>query len=64
MDLEYALNLLRSVKPPCYGYLWQHYVLGWDHAEIANAYGISYGAARMQVNRCLKLAQSLVKKKE
>lgn len=60
LDFEYALDLLRKSKPPCYDYLWNHYVLGWDLAEVAQSFGLSYDAARMQVRRCLELAQSLV----
>jgi RNA polymerase sigma factor (sigma-70 family) len=60
LDLEYALDLLRKSKPPCYDYLWTHYVLGWELAEVACGYGLSYDAARMQIRRCLELAQSLM----
>ena len=60
LDLEYALDLLRKSKPPCYDYLWTHYVLGWDLAEVARSFGLSYDAARMQVRRCLELAQALL----
>jgi RNA polymerase sigma factor (sigma-70 family) len=60
LDLEYAMQLLKSVKPPCYDYLWTHYILERDIAEIARLFQLSYDAARMQIKRCLKLAQSLV----
>ncbi len=60
LDLEYAMKLLRRAKPPCCDYLWQYYILGWDYAEIAVASGSSYDGARMQVQRCLQLAQKLV----
>jgi RNA polymerase sigma factor (sigma-70 family) len=60
MDLEYALQLLKSVKPPCYDYLWLHYILDMDIAEIAEVFHQTYNAARMQITRCRELAQSLV----
>lgn len=60
IDLEYAMQLLKSVKPPCYDYLWTHYILQRDITEIARLFQVSYDAARMQIRRCLALAQSLV----
>ncbi|HRY49105.1 MAG TPA: sigma-70 family RNA polymerase sigma factor [Candidatus Paceibacterota bacterium] len=62
MDLDYALNLLRNAKPPCLHYLWIHYVDGLSHNEMARILGQTYNAVRMQIKRCLKLAQSLVTK--
>lgn len=61
-DLEDALALLGKVKPPCRGYLWSHYIRGMDYKEIAEVYGLTYDAARMQLKRCLKLAIELVAK--
>ena len=58
--MEYAMELLRNAKPPCIHYLRQYYIDGWEYAEVASASGISYDAARMQIRRCLELAQSLV----
>ncbi len=60
LDLEHALNLLSQAKPPCRHLLWWRYVLGWDYAEIAEATGSAYDAVRMQIRRCLELAQELV----
>ena len=59
-DLEYALNLLNSSKPECREYLWNHFVLGLDYAEIAEAENLSYDNARMRITRCLDEAKSLV----
>jgi RNA polymerase sigma factor (sigma-70 family) len=59
-DLEYALNLLSSSKPECREYLWRHFVLGLDYAEIAEEENLSYDSARMRITRCLDEAKSLV----
>jgi len=59
-DLEYALNLLTSSKPECREYLWRHFVLGLDYAEIAEADDLTYDNARMRISRCLDEAKSLV----
>lgn len=61
LDLEYAMELLRQAKPPCYDYLWQYYIFGWDYDEVALVAGLSHDAARMQIKRCRELAQSLMK---
>jgi RNA polymerase sigma factor (sigma-70 family) len=59
LDLEDVMQLLKSVKPPCYHYLWTHYILERDIAEVARLFQLSYDAARMQIKRCLTLARSL-----
>ena len=59
-DLYYALRLLASSKPECRDYLWQHYVVGLDYAEIAGALSVSYDNARMKIGRCLESARTLV----
>lgn len=61
MDLDYAMKLLARAKPPCVDHLWAYYVEEVDLAEIAKQMQLSYDAARMQINRCLQLAQSLVR---
>lgn len=60
--LEAALALLEKVKPPCRGFLWSHYVREMNYKAIAKAYGLTYNAARMQLQRCLKLAIELTAK--
>jgi RNA polymerase sigma factor (sigma-70 family) len=59
-DLEYALKLLDSSKPECRGYLWNHYVIGFDYGEIAEEQNLKYDNVRMKIGRCLDEAQSLV----
>ena len=59
-DLEYALKLLDSSKPECRGYLWNHYVIGFDYGEIAEEQNLNYDNVRMKIGRCLDEAQSLV----
>jgi RNA polymerase sigma factor (sigma-70 family) len=61
LDLEYAMELLSHAKPPCYEYLWKHFIVGLDYGEIAAEYAIGYDAARMRIERCLELAQKLLK---
>ena len=61
-DFEYAMNLLRNSAPPCYVLLWDRFILECEHEEIGEALGVSADAARMKVNRCLKLAGKLVAK--
>lgn len=60
LDLEYALDLLRAAKPPCVDYLWDHYILEMDYTEQAQLHRVSADAMRMQVKRCLALAQELL----
>ena len=62
-QLEYALDLLRAVKPPCVDYLWEAIALNLSYAMVGELHGLTSDAARMQVNRCLELAQALVRKK-
>ena len=62
LDLEHAMKLLQTAKPPCYEHLWIHYILGWSYKEMAKAYQISYDAAKVTVRRCLQLAQELMAK--
>ena len=59
-DLEYALNLLAASKPECRDYLWNHYVIGFDYAEIAEQQKLNYDNVRMKIGRCLETAKSLV----
>ena len=59
-DLDYAMKLLTASKPECREYLWQHYVIGLDYAEIAEEENLSYDNVRMRIGRCLEQAQSLV----
>ena len=59
-DLDYAMKLLTASKPECREYLWQHYVLGLDYAEIAEQEKLTYDSARMRIGRCLDEARSLV----
>ena len=59
-DLDYAMKLLAASKPECRDYLWQHYVLGLDYAEIAQEQKLTYDNVRMKIGRCLDQAKSLV----
>ena len=59
-DLEYALKLLDGSKPECRGYLWNHYVIGFDYGEIAEEQNLNYDNVRMKIGRCLDEAKSLV----
>ncbi|MHB9009174.1 MAG: RNA polymerase sigma factor [Limisphaerales bacterium] len=61
-DLEYALELLRQSKPPCVEALWNHYVLEMSYQDLAEIEGRSPDAVRVEISRCLKLAQSLIAK--
>jgi RNA polymerase sigma factor (sigma-70 family) len=59
-DLEYALKLLDGSKPKCRGYLWNHYVIGFNYSEIAEEQNLNYDNVRMKIGRCLEEAKSLV----
>jgi RNA polymerase sigma factor (sigma-70 family) len=59
-DLEYALKLLDGSKPECRGYLWNHYVIGFDYGEIAEEQNLNYDNVRMKIGRCLEEAKALV----
>ena len=62
VDYEYAISLLRAVKPPCYHYLWFRFAAQMSYAEIAEEFGLpTDNAARKQVERCRKLAESLIR---
>ena len=60
LDLKHAMNLLEKSKPECREFLWSHFVIGFDISEIAKEYNLNYDAARMKINRCLKMAQGLL----
>jgi RNA polymerase sigma factor (sigma-70 family) len=60
IDLEDAMKLLTASKPECYDFLWKHYVIGLDYAEIAEEQNLKYDNVRMKIGRCLDVAQSLV----
>ena len=62
LDLEYAIELIISVKPRCALLLWAHHLLGWSYELIAEAIGSTYNAVRVDLKRCLALAQSLMEK--
>ena len=62
-DLAYALELLRAAKPPCVGYLWEAIALDLTYEEMGQLHGKKADAMRMQVERCLALAQKLVGRK-
>jgi RNA polymerase sigma factor (sigma-70 family) len=61
-DLEYALSLLVVAKPPCVDLLWEFYILDLDYDELATLTSLTVDAVRMQIRRCLELAQALVAK--
>lgn len=62
-QLDYALQLLAAVKPPCVDYLWQAIGLDLSYQVVGQLHAQKADAARMQVQRCLELAQKLVQKK-
>lgn len=59
-DLKYALDMLASAKPECRDYLWSHFIIGLDYADIAESESATYDAVRMKITRCLETAQALV----
>ncbi len=59
-DLKDCLERLRNLKPLCYSYLWNYYIIGLDHGEIATIHETSPDAVRMHIKRCLKLARAMV----
>ena len=61
-DLEYAMGLLGAHKPLCREWLWLHHIWEWDIQSITEAYGRTYNAVRMHLNRCLELAELLMEK--
>ena len=61
-DLEYAMGLLGARKPLCREWLWLHHIWEWDIQSITEAYGRTYNAVRMHLNRCLELAELLMEK--
>jgi RNA polymerase sigma factor (sigma-70 family) len=61
LDLEYAMKLLLLSKPSCCILLWYRFVVEYSYDEIAEIFDlVTTAAARMQVARCLKLAQDLI----
>ena len=61
-DLEYALGLLDKVKIRCRRLLWGRHVLGMDYGSMARELRSTADAIRVEVNRCLALAQELISK--
>jgi RNA polymerase sigma factor (sigma-70 family) len=57
--LEHAMDLLKAAKPPCYDYLWNRYMLGWDNKMIAETFGLNYRSVHVTIKRCLETARSL-----
>lgn len=59
-DLEYAMKLLRNSKPECEEFLWNHFIFGFEYAEIAGQQNMTYDGVRMKIGRCLEEAKRLV----
>lgn len=59
-ELAYALELLAAAKPPCLAYLWDRFGLGLSFAELAQKYEVAIDTITRRVQRCLKLARTLV----
>jgi RNA polymerase sigma factor (sigma-70 family) len=62
IDLKNAITLLKDLKPECWDFLWDYYIVGLDYDEIAKKRNLTYDAARMKIERCLKRFKSLLKK--
>ena len=62
LKLQDALELLRKSEELCYSYLWCYYILDWDIQDVARFHGVSPGAARMRITRCLEKARGVVRK--
>ena len=62
LDLDYAMDLLKAAKPPCYDYLWDFYIRDLDYEDIEGLDNLPRDTARMRVQRCLELAQELMAK--
>ncbi|HEY0550230.1 MAG TPA: sigma-70 family RNA polymerase sigma factor [Verrucomicrobiae bacterium] len=60
LDLKDTMKRLTQAKPECAELLWQHFVLGLDYSELAEARQMSYDNARMKLGRCLDAAQDLM----
>lgn len=61
LDFEYVMKLLKSSKPDCYDYLLKVYILGVPQTEIAEEENLKYDTALRRIDRCIELAQELVK---
>jgi len=61
--LAEALELIALAKPPCAKALNLRFIAGLSFDELGRAFGKSADAARVQVRRCLELAQQLLSKK-
>lgn len=62
LDIEDAIALLQNLERPCYGFLWERFVLDRSLREIGDARGVSEAAARMKIKRCLETAAKLLSK--
>jgi RNA polymerase sigma factor (sigma-70 family) len=63
LALKEAMELVGRAKPPCQDHLQDIYFFGWTFVELGRSLGTTEDSARMKVNRCLDLAQSLVAEK-
>jgi RNA polymerase sigma factor (sigma-70 family) len=61
IDLQDAMKALAAANPECHNYLWQHFIFGRKYDEIAVEEGLTNDAVRMRINRCLDVANSMVK---
>ena len=60
-DLMLVLALLDASKVPCGQFLYEYYITGLEFKEIAAMIGVSVGAMRMKIARCLAAAERIAK---
>ena len=62
LDQDWALQMLKALKPPCADLLWERHGLGLSFAQIGEMHGLTPAAARMAVNRAMASARELLAK--
>jgi len=63
LDLQEAIDLLKSLSPECFECLWKYHILGLPFVEIWESEELGYDTARRRIERCEAKARQLLKRK-
>lgn len=57
--LDEVIYRLRKLDRMCFELLWNRYVVGYSITELAKAFGVTYDAMRVRIDRCEEAAGNL-----